>query len=243
MIRKEEVSWIKNLQDKKGRDEAGLFVAEGVKMVEEALLGTFKVKKIFATKDWDGLSTFPGFQDRTEVVRETDLARLSSFATPNKVLAVLEKPFWIDQLPDESRPVIALDALQDPGNLGAVLRCADWFGIGQVVLGRGCADVYGPKALQGSMGSFLRVRTWELPLEDYLPKVATEVFAAVLDGSDVRLAPKLGRGVLLVGNEGKGVSKHLLAHATHRVTIARKGNAESLNASVATGILLSHLLE
>ena len=139
---------------------------------------------------------------------------------------------------------IMADNIQDPGNLGTMVRCADWFGISQVVCGAGCADVFSPKAVQSTMGSIARVNVFYADLETIIKShPSTSVYAATLDGTDLHEVRPFSHGIILVGNESKGISKKLIEMAHQKITIPQAGRAESLNAAVATGILLSHLIK
>ncbi|MBL7712905.1 MAG: RNA methyltransferase [Chitinophagaceae bacterium] len=174
-------------------------------------------------------------------VTEAELKSVSGLQTPNKVLLVVE------HTPDPG-PVaindwcIALDGIRDPGNMGTILRIADWFGIGHVVCSPDCTDPYSPKVVQAAMGAQLRVRIYETRLPDFVRNSALPSFAAILGGEDIYSFQPAEKGILIIGNEAKGISEELIALAQHRVTIPRRGGAESLNAGVSAGILCALLL-
>ena len=234
MLSKKVLKDIQSLSLKKNRDETGLFLAEGPKLVEELLtLLPKNVKSVYATADWaEGRSG-------VEIVTESELQKLSSLKTANKVVAVFQKPET--RQPDLSRLVLYLDTIQDPGNFGTIIRIADWFGITDIVCSAGCADLYNPKVVQSTMASLARVNVVEEG-EDWLQKQSVPIFAASLHGENLYTLPKTEQGILIIGNESKGIRPEYLTLATRRVTIPRRGEAESLNAAVATGILLSHLM-
>lgn len=248
MLVKSKVKYIQSLSDKKQRDAEGVFIAEGPKVVEE-LLGspTTPLVELFPTAEWIGKNAalLTGMVQRaTHEVEPGELQRISSLSTPNQVLGIFKKPVLDRQASPMKDWVVLLDGIQDPGNMGTIIRCADWFGIPMVITGEGAADPYGPKTVQSSMGSVARVQVWQTNLEAYLLEwKKAPVYAAVLDGQPVEKLGKKANGILLIGNESKGISPSLLKSASvQKITIPRKGRAESLNAAVATGILLSHLI-
>lgn len=235
MLSKKVLKDIQSLSLKKNRDETGLFVAEGPKIVEELLsLLPANVKSVYATEDW------AGGRSGVETITEDELQKLSFLKTPNQVVAVVRKPE--SRLPDLSRFVLYLDTIQDPGNFGTIIRIADWFGIKDVVCSTGCADAYNPKVVQSTMASVARVNVVEDKEDDWLQQQLVPVYAASLHGENLYGMPKVGHGILIIGNESKGIRPQFLGLANYKVTIPRKGEAESLNAAVATGILLSHLV-
>ena len=235
MLSKKVLKDIQSLGLKKNRDESGRFVAEGPKMVEELMkLVPGSVKNIYATEAW------AKGREGVEVVTENELEKISALKTPHQVLAVVEKlPV---RKPDVSRFLLYLDTIQDPGNLGTIIRIADWFGISDVVCSAGCADRYNPKVVQSTMASIARVNVYEDKTETWLQNQSVPIYAASLQGTDLYTFPKTTKGILVVGNESKGIRQEWLQLADTQLTIPRRGEAESLNAAVATGILLSHLL-
>jgi len=234
MLSKKVIKDIESLHQKKFRDETGLFLAEGPKVVEELLhLVPDQILQVYALADW------AAGKEGVEVISEPDLQRLSTMKTPNQVVAVLRQ--FTSKEPDASF-VLYLDAIQDPGNLGTIIRTADWFGVKHVVCSTGCADVYNPKVVQATMASIARVNVFYDREESWLQQQQVPVYAASLHGESLSAFEKISTGVLVIGNESKGIRKEFLDKATHRITIPRRGEAESLNAAVATGILLSHLI-
>jgi len=233
---------IQRLGLKKGRAESGRFLAEGPKVVKELLLAIpDAVESVYALPEW--MAVHPDLVARHQVhpVTEAELARISQLQTPNQVLLVAR------QLParvPQARPgrwILYLDAIQDPGNLGTILRIADWFGIGDLVCGAGCAELYNPKVGQSTMASIARVNVWYDEDGQWLGQQQVPLVAAALDGIPLQNFDGKEGGILLIGNESKGLQPALLEKATHKVTIPRIGAAESLNAAVATGIILSRL--
>ena len=237
MIVKSKVKYINSLGDKKQRDADRVFVAEGPKIINELLAeDTVRAVELFALKAWiDENGDVPAD------VHEIDdilLRRLSFLATPNKVLGVFTYPKQpVPHFKDKIS--LVLDGIQDPGNLGTIIRCADWFGIEQVVCSRDCADVFNPKTVQSTMGSIARVKVYYDDVETVIKTSGVKIFATALDGKNIRDIGELSEGIIIIGNESKGIRENILSLATERITIPKKGKAESLNAAVATGIVLS----
>jgi RNA methyltransferase, TrmH family len=159
------------------------------------------------------------------------------------VLGIFKKPDFSANKPLRNTISIMLDTIQDPGNLGTIIRCADWFGISQVFCSTDCADAWNIKVVQATMGSIARVQVAYGSLEQWLEQAADiPTYAAVLEGTDLRKHPHINEGIIIIGNESKGISDAVLARCSNRITIPRHGQAESLNAAVATGIILSHII-
>lgn len=224
------------LQQKKVRTSTNSFVVEGVKMVEELLQSDYKIKDLYATASWISENKVVDCVG----VSEKELAQISSLKSPNKVLAVVEQ-----KTPKEvqlsQKLTLALDKLQDPGNLGTIIRTADWFGIETIVCSTDAVDVYNPKVLQATMGSFFRVNIiyTDLPTFFRSNKDLT-VYGALLNGENVyqkTVVPKAA--ILLMGNESQGISEELLPFVTEKIKIPNFGKAESLNVATATAILCS----
>ncbi len=236
MLDKKTIKDIQSLSLKKYRQEQRLFVAEGPKIVGELLvLMPEQVLQVYALKEWADANP----QCKVEVINGDMLSRLSQQQTPNMVLAVCQQAVH-----PEPRPAagwcIYLDGLQDPGNMGTIIRTADWFGITSVVCSAECADVYNPKVVQATMGSIARVAVWYDERGDWLQRQVLPLFAASLTGRSVFELEQQAGGIVLIGNESKGIRKDFLAIA-QQLTIPRKGAAESLNAAVAAGIILAHV--
>jgi RNA methyltransferase, TrmH family len=240
MLRGNEVKYIQSLYHKKNRDAEGMFIAEGVKTVAEIMQAGFEIKKIYALKDW--IMLHAAEKNVTEV-NEASLKRISNFETPNKVLAIVKQKELIP-VPDlRNKITLVLDGIQDPGNLGTIIRTADWFGIENIIASTDTADVYNPKVIQSTMGSITRINIFYTDLETFLSNNKIIVYGAVLGGENVSTFKKPKECFLLIGNEGKGIRKSLEPYIQKRISIPPKGNAESLNAAVATGILLWELSE
>lgn len=242
MLSKKEIKDIQSLGLKKHRDESGLFVAEGPKVVGELLqIIPSQVQALYATKDWmlEHGSSFENIN--TIEISDTELERISTLQTPNKVVAVFKQLPHLE--PGGTSFTLYLDTLQDPGNFGTIIRTADWFGIKNIVCSKGCADVYNSKVVQSTMASIARVNIFYDEDENWLSSQTMPLYATTLNGTSLYEMQKTTTGVLLVGNESKGLRQQWIDLATKTITIPRKGGAESLNAAVATGIILSHILE
>lgn len=228
-----KIKQIRSLHTKKNRDELQLFVVEGEKMVLETLASIpGQIVYCVATKDFSAAGNdIPFYQ-----CDEETLKRCSSLKTPNKVIAVVKKMDFPKNTPSF---VLALDSVQDPGNMGTIMRLADWFGVEQIICSHTTVDCYNPKVIQASMGAFLRVRVDYTDLQKYLSTTDLPVYGALLEGENVYKKELQPKGVLLMGNEGNGISEENLPLINHPISIPRRGKAESLNVSTATGILLS----
>jgi len=140
----------------------------------------------------------------------------------------------------ENHITIALDCIQDPGNFGTIIRVADWFGIKQIICSNDCVELYNPKVIQSTMGSFIRVNINYLDLKEHLKNATVPIYGALLNGDDVTKIEKPKQGILVIGNESKGIRENILPHITNAISIKRIGGAESLNAAIATSIIISH---
>ena len=178
------------------------------------------------------------FKGLVESVSEAELAQLSSFKTPNKSIAVLRKPTKDDAIKPEGL-ILVLDGVQDPGNMGTILRTADWFGVKTIVCSEDTADIYNPKVIQASMGSMLRMNVKYTALDTFLSTCTYPIYGALLEGENVYNTSLDQKAVLVMGNEGKGIRPNIQAYVNSPIHIPGFGKAESLNVAVATGILLS----
>jgi len=246
MLSKTIVKYIQSLAHKKLRDEHGVFIAEGPKVVAELLHSNkFPCKIICGLQSWMDdnavlLRNIPA-EDKIEI-NESELERISLLQTPNKVMAVFYKKE--NELTDlKNNFSLMLDEIQDPGNMGTIIRTADWFGIKNIICSNECADCYNPKVVQASMGSLGRVNIIYTQLEEFIHEnKGISIYAATLTGKHLSSFNKLKEGIILIGNESKGVKENLLRLAAEQITIPKYGEAESLNAGVAAGIILSHII-
>lgn len=243
MVSKEEKKYIRSLQRKKYRQQYKAFVCEGTKIVKELINEKAPVQKILATEEWqeeheESLARVPC---PVKTVTEKTLQQLSSLATPNHVLAVVTMAAKQEPpTPVEGTLSLALENIQDPGNLGTIIRTADWFGINTIYSSPTSVDQYNPKVIQSSMGSFVRVAHFSCDLSDILAQSTSPVIAASMHGENLFKTPSPSAGgVLLIGNESHGLSEEVLGFAHHQVHIPSWGRAESLNAAVAASILMA----
>lgn len=246
MLSKTHTKYIQSLQHKKFRDELDLFIAEGPKVVSDLLAGQkFICREILATKEWLDLnarSKLINAEVLLHEVKDFELEKISALSTAHQVLAVFEKRKTPVDIDTGGKITLMLDTLQDPGNMGTIIRIADWFGISGIVCSVGCTDVYNPKVVQSTMGSLGRVNILYTDLEAWLQKnKKVKVYAAALDGKPVKSLGLLKEGIILIGNEANGISDHIMKMADEKITIPRYGEAESLNAAVATGIILAYV--
>jgi TrmH family RNA methyltransferase len=244
MLSKAQIKYIQSLQHKKNRQKSGQFTAEGDKIVLELLTGGL-AREVYATDDWVDeqealLAKFSGV--RVTVVEPHVLKQLSALTTPNRAMALLDIPPATAAAPLAGTVALALESIQDPGNLGTIIRIADWFGISRVYCSPDCVDIYNPKTIQATMGSFARVQVVESDIVQLLQQSGVPGYAATLHGHNITEFEPIKEGILLIGNESRGLSQPVIAHSTHHITIPRLGGAESLNAAIATGIICGRLL-
>lgn len=251
MLTKNQVKLIASLADKRARREEGLFIAEGVKMVDELLRSSIKVKQVFAAREWiEGKRSEGRLLRELEVIEvsEAELKKISQLTTPNQVLAVAVMPQWeLDAGALEEELVLILDDVRDPGNLGTIIRIADWFGIHQVVCSLNTADAYNPKVVQATMGSIARVKVHYTDIGKLLTAMRNivPVYGAVLEGNNIYGKKLSANGLIVIGNESKGISDAVQKLLTDKITIPNfsqghpLGEAESLNAAIATAVICS----
>lgn len=253
MLVKSKVKYIQSLGQKKFRQQEGLFIAEGPKLVNDLLiLKNSGIIEIFALKEWIESNKQLIIKHEVFTISSIELEKISQLTTPNQVLAVVKQFNGNKDFDIKNKITLALDNIQDPGNMGTIIRIADWFGVDQIVCNIQSADIYNPKVIQSTMGSIARVKILYTDLGVWLnQQKGISIYAAMLDGENVTSMKKIKNGIIIIGNESKGISKDVLELVTKKITIPQRahltdsigqGNAESLNAAVATGILLSHLL-
>jgi len=236
MLSKNQIKFIHQLKRKKYRLEHGLFLAEGIKVVEELLHSGLKVHKLYATPEYT--MRVPG--QRAEIITERELKSISDFTTPNQVLGIFEIPAkkeWIRE-----GLTLVLDGINDPGNLGTILRLCDWFGLEQLVCSRNTVDCYNSKVVQASMGSLARVSVVYCDIPLYLQGEHRTVYGTFLDGENLYQASLDPDAVLILGNEANGISEEVAKLVSNKLTIPQFGpvkNTESLNVAMASAIFLS----
>ena len=244
MLVKQKAKYIQSLGQKKFRDEEKLFIAEGPKIVNEFIAtNPSGIVEIFAISEWIEENEQRLKELSFTAVTVADLERISQLSSPNKVLAVAKQSAPV-MLPDPATElVLVLDAIRDPGNLGTIIRIADWFNVTHIVCSYDTAEQYNPKVVQATMGSLLRVGVSYTNLDSWVSSHAdVPCYAAALRGMPVQEIGKVTNGLLMIGNESGGLSESLQSLATVHISIPGSGAAESLNAAVATGIILSHII-
>lgn len=238
MISKNEIKYIQTLYHKKQRNELKLFIAEGPKLVEEVLNSNYVIDKIYATENWINKNKYV-----FSLVTEDELKKISSLQTPNQVLAIVKMKDEDERIEIKNKLSLVLDGIQDPGNFGTIIRIADWFGVENIICSNDCVDFYNSKVIQSTMGSFIRVNVVYKNLEEFLQTTQLPVYGALLNGTDVRKIEKPKQGLIIIGNEGNGIRENILPYINNAISIKKVGLAESLNAAIATGVLLSHLVD
>ena len=231
-----DIKWIKSLQEKQTRKTTQCYIIEGEKMLTEVLASAAVILlKVVTTMEGVEhqfkLTDVPVFR-----CSPAEMERISALKSPTPILAVLR---ITTSTPSLTGKVLCLDNIQDPGNLGTIIRIADWFGIEQIVASEHTVDAYNPKTVQASMGSIFRVNIHYTDINAFLASCALPIYGAMMDGESMATLNMEQPAVLVIGNEGNGISKPVIEHLTHRISIPRIGKAESLNAAVATGILVS----
>ncbi len=236
MITRAEILDIKSLATKHGREELGAFIAEGEKLVGEIRNSSLRIRRILQTK--------PIF-DEGEVVSAKEMERISQLKTANSVLAVVELPSCdLATVKPNKNLVLALDRVQNPGNLGTIIRLADWFGISDIVCSEDSADCFNPKVVQATMGAILRVRVHYTNLAQWLASQHdTKIYGTFLEGENIYSAQLDKAGIIVMGNEGQGISAEVANAVSHKLLIppfpADRCGSESLNVAVATAVICS----
>lgn len=235
MLTKATTKLIRSLQQKKYRKKSNLFVVEGKKSVEEFLKSDFTLKYFFVSKAFHSL--FP----QAEICSEKDLKNLSSLATNPNIIAVFEQKEF--ELPTQIDHIhFALDGIQDPGNLGTIIRLADWFGMRYIFCNENTVDIYNPKVIQASMGSLTRVKVHYLNLSEYIKEQKVPVLGTFMNGDNIYKTEFPQHGFLVMGNEANGISNKIEALCTQKITIPQRGNGtESLNVAIASAIIAGEI--
>lgn len=244
MLSKNDIKRITSLHYSKFRNEQNRFLVEGPKIIEELLKSSYKITGIYALSEWlQTDSANIAIKKGIEILEISPamLERISQLKTPNLAVAEVEIPDEKKHQINHQQPVLALDGISDPGNMGTIIRTADWFGFQQIVCSENCVELYNPKVLQATMGSFMRVNLFYTDLKRWIESLSEEhqVYGAVMDGKNFYETEISDCPVFLIGNESRGISESLKPLIAKKITIPRFGKAESLNASIATAIILS----
>lgn len=241
MLTKNQAKLIKSLHEKKNRIEHGLFLVEGEKSVLEVLNSNFKIDLILATAEFfDKYEEIIRKKSKSyEIVEQSELEKIGTFETNNSAIAVVKQK-TNKLIETKNKVVLALDDIKDPGNLGTIVRIADWYGISNIIASKETVDFYNPKVIAATKGSFTRVNMFYTDLKDFLPGQKTSVFGAFLEGENVHKIKFPKEGILVMGNESNGINKNIENLITKKITIPSYGNAESLNVAIATAIILDN---
>jgi TrmH family RNA methyltransferase len=254
MLSKNKIKYLSSLSDKKARLETLSFLVEGEKMVFELINSGFKVISLLYTQKMGALIKSLPLSSETELIEisEEEASKISTQKSPQGIFALASIPeeFYSKDFSVDNELTLALHDVQDPGNLGTIVRTADWFGIKQIICSRNTVDILNPKVLQSTMGAVFRVKIFYTDLLDRIKKIKKEspeipIMAAILEGENLYKNTLPTKGILMMGNESKGLSDELIELSTHKITIPRFGNSanssESLNVSVATAIIMAEL--
>lgn len=229
------IKYVQSLRIKKFRQKYHHFVVEGDKAVHELFQSSWKIFTCYHTEDF----SIPKKGVETVQVSQKEMERLSHHQAPQNALAVVEIPHWPLKIP-QSGVQLYLDGIRDPGNLGTIIRIADWYGLEEVWCSEDTVELYNPKSINATMGSFLRVRLMVKPAIEFLNECPLPAYAAVMDGENIHQAKLPEDALLVIGNEGQGISEETLGLIDQRISIPRLGQAESLNAGVATAVLIDN---
>ncbi len=240
------IKYIKSLHLRKFRQKYNNFIVEGDKISREILQQTkFEVEKLYALPEWLAANEelLIGMGKNIQEISEEELSKISTLHSPNQVLVVLKQHSpTVEVSMLHSNFSLYLDNIQDPGNMGTMLRIADWFGIPYVFCSRNCVERWSPKVIQASMGAFLRVESPEMALADLIKEIpGLPIYGATLSGSNIFQTNFARAGIIVIGNESKGISPEIEPLVTQRIAIPpnSKGGAESLNAAIAAGIIVA----
>ena len=246
MLSKTYTKYIQSLHHKKLRDADNVFIAEGSKVVMELLQSSiFSCQQVLGLQQWlqqNEMLIRKTYSGPLQAIDNFELGKISALSTPNQVLAVFKKSKKNPSDP-KGKITLVLDTIQDPGNLGTIIRIADWFGVASIICSENCTDMYNAKVVQSTMGSLGRVNVDYTNITDWLKKNSgIKTYAAALNGKNVHQLKGVTEAIIIIGNESKGISAEVMELCTEKITIPKTGHAESLNAAVAAGIILSHMV-
>lgn len=247
MISNNRIKYLKSLQQKKYRDLENKFLVEGKKIVEEAFsLHRDLIDVVYCTNEY--AETHPNeLKETTEIVSYEEIKKISSLTKPQQIIAVLNKPKQTDfRFESQHDLILVLDAIRDPGNLGTILRMADWFGVQHIICSTDCVDCYNPKVVQATMGAILRSKLYFTDLPEFLISARSnnfEIYGATLDGENIYKSNLIKKSVIVVGNESDGISKEICNLLSQELLIPNfsphQEKTESLNVAIATSVILS----
>lgn len=243
MLSKSQISFVKSLHQKKYRRENGLFLVEGIKSIKEFIQSSYQIHTIFyTTEQREGLPQLPANINLFEV-NNAELAKISTLQTPQGFMALVyipkNKSVSTESLANQF--TLVLDGVQDPGNMGTIIRTADWFGFKQIICSEDTVEAYNPKTVQATMGSLARVNISYVNLVDFISESKIPVFGALLEGKSIYKIDWKKEGLIILGNEGKGITQEVISKVNQPVTIPNFGEAESLNVAVSAAIFCSEI--
>ncbi len=244
MVSKSQISFLKSLQQKKYRKEHGQFLVEGLKSVVDFLQSDFyTIKTVYHTPQSAPKMLKVLGNIKFQEVSEVELEKISSLTTPQEVIVLVEIPEAAEIKTQQfaGKFTLVLDGIQDPGNLGTIIRTADWFGISTLICSEDTVDVYNSKVVQATMGSLSRIKVHYADLLLLLPQIKQPVFAAMLNGENIYQTDFGKEGLILMGNEGNGIRPEIQSLISRNITIPKIGKAESLNVAIATAIFCSEI--
>jgi RNA methyltransferase, TrmH family len=243
MITKNQIKYINSLQQKKFRVENQSFVVEGAKSVLELLRSDFETELLFVTDEFfeQHQNLLQAFHIQAIIVNQADLEKAGSFTSNNAALAVVKTKENEELLVEENEFALILDDIRDPGNLGTIIRVADWYGVHKIICSHSTVDFYNPKVISATMGSFTRSNLYYADLEDFIKNQSVNIYGTLLNGDNIHQTKFSDSGYIVIGNEANGISPAIEQLITHKITIPRFGQAESLNAGIATAVVLDNL--
>ncbi len=236
VISKKSIKIIKSLHFKKYRDKHNLFLVEGEKCIDELIKSNYDIQSIYCTKKI--IHKYSSYE--INEISEDDLAKISSQVKPNNILAIVKTQY--NKIKFFEGITLILDGINNPGNLGTIIRTCDWFGVKNIVCSNNTVDVYNPKVVQSTMGSIFRVNIFYTDLVRYLDKVEYPIYAATLDGVNLSRQKFPANLHLILGNESNGINDSLLELVDKKIKIEKQGKAESLNVSIASAVVLHKIL-
>ena len=242
MFTKNQTKLIKSLKEKKNRVELGLFLVEGEKSVVEVLNSDFEIDFILTTTEF-----FDKYGEKVreksksyEIVNQFELEKVGTFETNDSALVVVKQKTNNSLKIEKDEIILALDEIKDPGNLGTIIRIADWYGIKNIIASKESVDFYNPKVITATKGSFTRVNIYYTDLKDFLSKQKVPILGAFLNGESIHKTKFPSNGILVMGNESNGISEEIKKLVTKKITIPAYGKAESLNVAIATAVILDN---
>lgn len=243
MLSKSQISLLQSLQHKKFRREHGAFLVEGYKSVTEFINSAYRIEAVYHTAAIAPKLLNLSQKINFEEISSKSIEKISSLTTPQDVIALVKMPQWpaIQYSTLQKKFSLVLDGIQDPGNMGTIIRTADWFGIDRIICSEDCVDVYNPKVVQATMGSLSRINVHYTNIVDVLTTIQLPIFGALLNGENIYTTNFGAEGLIVMGNEGNGLRPEIIKLVNKAVTIPRIGKAESLNVAIATAIFCSEI--